>query len=81
VSSISLNYLILGGTGLFDGATGDFNRIGTVDQRNPPTTTVQIAFSAVPEPGSWATMLLGFGAIGWGLLRRLFAVKSVGALA
>lgn len=26
--------------------------------------------SAVPEPGTWATMLLGFGMIGWHLRRR-----------
>lgn len=26
--------------------------------------------SAVPEPGTWAMMLLGFGAIGWQLRRR-----------
>jgi hypothetical protein len=29
-----------------------------------------IDFSAVPEPGTWAMMLLGFGAIGWQLRRR-----------
>lgn len=27
--------------------------------------------SAVPEPGTWATMLLGFGLIGWQLRRRV----------
>jgi hypothetical protein len=26
--------------------------------------------SAVPEPSTWALMLLGFGAVGWGLRRR-----------
>jgi hypothetical protein len=25
---------------------------------------------AVPEPSTWALMLLGFGAVGWGLRRR-----------
>ena len=31
-----------------------------------------VAFQAgsVPEPGTWAMMLLGFGAIGWQLRRR-----------
>jgi hypothetical protein len=26
--------------------------------------------AAVPEPGTWALMLLGFGCIGWRLRRR-----------
>ncbi|MDP3782272.1 MAG: PEPxxWA-CTERM sorting domain-containing protein [Sphingopyxis sp.] len=26
--------------------------------------------SAVPEPGTWAMVLLGFGAIGFGMRRR-----------
>jgi len=29
--------------------------------------------SAVPEPGTWATMLLGFGLLGWRLRRRAAA--------
>jgi hypothetical protein len=29
-----------------------------------------VTVSAVPEPGTWAMMLLGFGAIGWSLRRR-----------
>jgi hypothetical protein len=29
-----------------------------------------VAFQAVPEPATWAMMLLGFGAIGWQLRRR-----------
>jgi hypothetical protein len=32
----------------------------------PPVITPQ----AVPEPGTWALMLLGFGLIGWILRRR-----------
>jgi hypothetical protein len=26
--------------------------------------------AAVPEPGTWATMLLGFGAVGFAMRRR-----------
>lgn len=29
-----------------------------------------IAFTAIPEPGTWAMMLLGFGAIGFAMRRR-----------
>ena len=29
-----------------------------------------ISFSAVPEPSTWAMMLIGFGAIGWMVRRR-----------
>ena len=60
---IAFDYSILGGTGLYAGATGVFKGIGTVDQRVRPTN-VAINFSAVPEPGTWAMMLIGFGAIG-----------------
>ena len=30
----------------------------------------RISFSATPEPGTWAMMILGFGATGWSLRRR-----------
>ena len=32
-------------------------------------TRFSLAAQAVPEPGTWAMMLLGFGAIGWGMRR------------
>ena len=32
--------------------------------------TDNYAVNAVPEPGTWAMMLLGFGAIGYGMRRR-----------
>lgn len=38
-----------------------------------PNTAIR-AGSAVPEPGTWAMMLLGFGAIGW-TMRRQTRVK------
>ena len=34
-----------------------------------------IAPSAVPEPASWAMMLLGFGAIGYSMRRRRISVR------
>lgn len=39
---------------------------------SPPTTPTQpplVPTSPVPEPGTWATMLLGFGLIGWRIRR------------
>lgn len=68
--NVGLAYNILGGTGQFLGATGGFNGLGTVDQRNRPITTVSLVFAAVPEPGTWAMMLLGFGAMGVSLRHR-----------
>ena len=67
---IALAYNILGGSGLFLDSAGSFQGIGIVDQRNLPTTRVSINFSAVPEPGTWAMMLLGFAAAGIALRRR-----------
>ena len=41
----------------------------------PPGTSYSAVFdigsaAAVPEPATWALMLLGFGAVGWQLRRR-----------
>jgi len=72
---VLLSYDILAGTGDFLGATGSFTGMGTADTRIPPTQ-LSLAFTgnidapAVPEPASWALMILGFGAIGWGSRRR-----------
>jgi hypothetical protein len=35
-----------------------------------PETPPTVPPSAVPEPGTWATFLLGFGLVGWQLRRR-----------
>lgn len=67
---IVLNYNILGGTGTLLDSTGTFRGIGVVDQTNLPTTRVSINFSAVPEPGTWAMMLLGFAGVGIALRRK-----------
>ena len=70
VSNISFDYNILGGTGQYLGASGSFRGLGTVDQRNGPPARVSFNFAAVPEPGTWAMMLLGFAGIGVAMRRR-----------
>jgi hypothetical protein len=63
-------YTITAGTGRFAGGTGSFIGAGTADVRHAPPSIVNLSFSAVPEPGTWAMMLLGFGAIGMVVRRR-----------
>lgn len=67
---LSFIYTITAGTGRFADGTGAFSGIGTVDVRGGPPSRLSLAFSAVPEPGTWATMLIGFGAIGGAMRRR-----------
>lgn len=69
VFQLLLSYTITGGTGRFADATGAFNGVGTADARVRPSI-VSLNFTAVPEPGTWAMMLVGFGAIGMAMRRR-----------
>ncbi len=75
ISDTSWLFTILGGTGRFLGATGTLDGTGTADATTRPTH-VAINFSgnlntpAVPEPASWALMILGFGAVGLVVRRR-----------
>jgi len=69
ISDTAWLFTILSGTGRFEGASGTFEGSGLADARTRPTHVVigfigDINAPAVPEPASWALMLLGFGAIG-----------------
>lgn len=76
VVDLLFNYTISSGTGRFLGATGSFTGIGTSNVQNGPPPVINLAFdgavnaSAVPEPGTWATLLVGFGVIGTCMRRR-----------
>ncbi|HEX6785186.1 MAG TPA: PEPxxWA-CTERM sorting domain-containing protein [Sphingomicrobium sp.] len=75
ISDTTWTFTILSGTGRFLDATGTFQGAGLADARTRPTHVVigfigDINAPAVPEPASWALMLLGFGGIGLVLRRR-----------
>lgn len=69
------SFNITGGSGVFAGATGGFSGSGTITfaPGAPPLSVLAFSGSVtapgVPEPASWATMVLGFGGVG-ALLRR-----------
>ena len=73
----TVDYVATGGTGRFLGASGAFRGVGTLDRRLPRPLN-RLAFAgkldlpAVPEPTTWAMMILGLGMAGTALrLRRL----------
>lgn len=72
--SVFQTHLVTGGTGWFSGATGSFDSSGTLSFLTG-RPVVEQTFSGllnippVPEPGTWLTMLLGFGLVG-GMMRR-----------
>lgn len=75
------SFTITGGSGQYLGATGAFLGEGTITfaPGRPPQSQITFdgAFNApgVPEPSTWAMMLLGFGGLG-ALLRRQRAQPS-----
>ena len=75
ISDTAWIFTILSGTGRFEGASGTFQGAGLADARTRPTHVVigfigDINAPAVPEPGTWALMLLGFGGIGMAMRRQ-----------
>jgi hypothetical protein len=63
-------YTITEGTGRFLNGTGSFNQVGTVSTVGGPPSRLTLNFTAVPEPATWAMMLLGFAGIGLAVRRR-----------
>jgi hypothetical protein len=74
--AVTQTHVVTGGTGFYLGASGGFDSSGTLSFPNGRPTVAQ-TFSgllnvpgAVPEPGTWAMLILGFGIIGAALRRR-----------
>ena len=56
-----------------DNVASDIYRVngnGTISAFGPATSTRVNAVAAVPEPTTWAMMLVGFGAVGFAMRRR-----------
>jgi hypothetical protein len=84
VFNVSQEHTILGGTGMFAGATGSFLSSGTLTFGSGPPQVQQsfrgtINAPAIPEPATWLMMLGGFGLIGAALRRRSPALAFAGA--
>lgn len=75
VFDVQWTYTILAGTGRFANSSGTFTGTGTVDPRVFPAPLALsfaglISAPSVPEPRSWAMMLVGFAAVGIAIRRR-----------
>lgn len=80
VLNTTVNYIVTGGTGRFAGATGSIQGVGILDRSVPRpinnlTLNGTLDLPAVPEPATWAMMILGFGMVG-ALGRRRKAVRA-----
>lgn len=64
---------VFNGTRLFrvDLNTGSLTALGSTDR-----ALFGIAIAAVPEPSTWAMMLLGFGAVGYSVRRRTATIQA-----
>ncbi len=82
IQSANLGFTQFNGPTLFSGSPsnptfslGTFNLTSIVSGNS--TLTISRAVGAVPEPATWAMMLIGFGAIGMATRRRRSATLAV----
>lgn len=72
VYSITQTHIFTGGTGYYFGATGGIDSSGTLSFLTGRPTVEQtfsgaIILGGVPEPSTWALLILGFGVVGGAL--------------
>ncbi len=83
----TIAYVVTGGTGQFLGASGSMAEIGSFLRGPNPqgpgsitdwtgTFTGRLDLPAVPEPATWAMMIVGFGLVGRAARRRVQASRS-----
>ena len=75
VLNSTVNFVALGGTGRFLGASGTIQGVGILDRSLPrPLSNIDLTgtlnLPAVPEPASWALMIGGFALTGVAMRRR-----------
>jgi hypothetical protein len=68
-ATVALDLVFTGGTGFFAGFTGEGTATETITRNSPTTESLTGTYngtltSAVPEPSTWAMLLLGFAGLG-----------------